>query len=269
MFMVMMVVFMSFIVIIIVIVVAFYFGYPGSAGCHLLEVELAGINKFVEIHISVIALHYIYTWIQGLDYLLLAGEFLWLHLGGFVQQHHVAELYLLYHQALQVFIVDVGATESIAAGKLALHAKGVNYCDYAVQFGIDELLRAKLRNAAYGLCNGTGLADAAGFDNDVVELVHLAEFGELRHKVHLEGAADATVLQGHQTVVGAAHYAALFNQVGVYVHLADVVYDDGEFDSLFIGKDAVQESRLAASEVTGHEEYRNLFFFQCYCHFVN
>ena len=89
------------------------------------------------------------------------------------------------------------------------------------------------------------------------------------HEVHLQRAADTAVLQSDERIVGAAHYASLFDQGGVDVHFADIVHYHGELDPFLIGEDAVQQRCLAAPEVTGDEKDRNLFFFQIYCHIVN
>ena len=59
-----------------------------------------------------------------------------------------------------------------------------------------------------------------------------------------------------------AHDTAFFHQVGVYIHLADIVHDDGEFDSFLIGKDAVQKGGLSASQVTGQKKDRDVFTLQ-------
>ena len=60
------------------------------------------------------------------------------------------------------------------------------------------------------------------------------------HEVHLQGAADTAVLQGHQRVVLLVDDAALLDEVGVDVHLADIVDDDGETDAFFVLKDPVE-----------------------------
>ena len=258
------------VVIIIVVVLpgtALDFRNPGSGSSHLVEIELAGIDELVQIHVTEIALQDFSAGVQGGDYLLHAREFFRLDGRSFVEQHYVAELYLFYHQALQILFAYVRLLKGIAAGELALHPQGVNHGNDAVQFGIDELLGAYLGHRADGLGDGAGFADAAGFDHYVIELVHLAELGELRHKVHLQGAADASVLQGHQRIVGITHDAALLYELGIDIHFADVIHYDGELDSFLICKDAVKGC-LAASQVSGHQKYRYLLFFQINCHFV-
>ena len=131
-----------------------------------------------------------------------------------------------------------------------------------------DILRAEHRQGADGLGDRGRLADAAGLDDDVVELPHRGDFGQLCHEVHLQGAADAPVLQGHEAVVRLADDAALLDEVRVDVHFADVIDDDGELDTFLVGKDPVQERGLAAPEISGDKEHRDLFLFQFDSHII-
>ena len=45
---------------------------------------------------------------------------------------------------------------------------------------------------------------------------------------------------------------------GVDIHLADVVDDDGEADTAVIVEDAVEEGGLAATEVAGEQQHRDI-----------
>ena len=62
-----------------------------------------------------------------------ASQLLGAHLGGLVQQHDVAELYLLDDQVLNVLLVDVGTRQAEAAAELVAHAQGVDHGDNAVE----------------------------------------------------------------------------------------------------------------------------------------
>ena len=267
--MIMSVVIVIVIIVVFVVMMTFDFRNPCGRSCHLLEIELAGIDQFVQVHVAIIALDDLHAGIQGLHNLFHALELLGLDLRRLVQKHYVAELYLLDYQAFKIFLAYVFFLQGVAAGELALHAQGVHHGDYAVQLGIDELLRSQLGHGADGLGDGARLADAAGFDHDVVELVHTAKLGQLGHEVHLERAADAAVLQSDERIVGTAHDATLLDEVGVDVDFAYIIDYHGELDAALVGEYTVQQRCLAASEVTGHEEDRNLFFFQIYCHIVN
>ena len=111
------------------------------------------------------------------------------------------------------------------------------------------------RDGDQGLCDGLGLADAAGLDDDIVEALGVSDVAQLVDEVVLEGAADASVLESHEAVVGLVDDAALLDEGGVDVHLADVVDDDGEAYAAVVGEDAVEEGGFAATEVAGEQQY--------------
>ena len=83
-------------------------------------------------------------------------------------------------------------------------------------------------------------------------------FAQLLHKVHLQRAADATILEGHKAILLLPHHAAALDKVGIDIHLAEVVDDDGELDTAAVGKDAVEEGGFAATEVAGEQQHGNL-----------
>ena len=89
------------------------------------------------------------------------------------------------------------------------------------------------------LCDRFGFADAAGFDNDIVETLHPHDFAYLLYQVRFQRAADATVLKRNEAFVFLAHDAALLNEVRVNVYLAYVIDDNCESDALFIGENMV------------------------------
>ena len=98
-----------------------------------------------------------------------------------------------------------------------------------------------------GLCDRRGLADATRLNDDIVEALGVDDVVELFDEVHLQRAADTSVLQCHEAVVALAYHAALLDEAGVDVHLADVVDDDGEADAFLVFQNTVQKSGLAAS----------------------
>ena len=75
------------------------------------------------------------------------------------------------------------------------------------------------------------------------------------HEIHLERAADTSVLQCNEAVVFCAYNSAFLYQVGVNVYFAYVVDYDGKFNSLAVGQYIVEQRGLAAAEVSGEEEY--------------
>lgn len=77
------------------------------------------------------------------------------------------------------------------------------------------------------------------------------------HQIHLQSAADATVLKGYE-VIGPviAYYAPFLNERGIDVHLAYVVDNYGKANAAFVGKYTVEEScfplpRYPVSRSTG------------------
>ena len=114
----------------------------------------------------------------------------------------------------------------------------------------------ELRVGVDGLRDGRRLADAARLDGDVVEALHAGDFLQLRHEVHLQRAADAAVLQGHEAVVRLPHDAALLDQVRVDIHFAQVIDDHRELDAATVRQDPVQERRLPAPQVAGDQQHR-------------
>ena len=77
--------------------------------------------------------------------------------------------------------------------------------------------------------------------------MHASDVTQLLHEVHLQGTADASVLQGYQRVVLLSHDASLLYQVGIDVHLTNVVDDDGKLDAFLVLQNAIQKCGLAAA----------------------
>ena len=94
-------------------------------------------------------------------------------------------------------------------------------------------------NRADGLGDGAGLADAAGFNHNVVEALHGSNILQLLHQVHLQGTTNATILQGNEAVVLLTHNTALLNEACIDVHLTYIVHDNCKADSFLIGKNTV------------------------------
>ena len=94
----------------------------------------------------------------------------------------------------------------------------------------------------------------------MVQMVWAIGSGSL-HKVGLEGAADASVLQGHQTVVLASDDSSLLDKVRVNVDLSYVIDYYGEPYSFPVGKNVVDKGCLSASEITGQKQDRNCLVF--------
>ena len=240
------------VVVVVMVVIALFALHglnPSGGGGHLVEVERVGVDDLAELHVAIVALVdgrlRLYLADDGLQVCHLVGR----NHVGLVEQDDVAKLNLLDNQAGEVFLVVI-SLEVVAQSKLVAHAQGVDHGHDGVEARhaiLQGARRHHLRIGGDGLRDGGGLADAAGLDDDVVELAEVDEVVELLHEVHLQRAADAPVRQGHQAVVGLAYHASLLDEVGVDVHLAYVVHDDGEANAFLVIQDAVEQCGLSAA----------------------
>ena len=233
---------------------------PFCRGGNGLKVEHAGVEQEVEVHIAEVARDDVGLGLYGVQYGAYASQFLLRNLIGLVEQYGVAELYLLDDEVGDVVLGYSIACKVQAASELVLQTECIHHGADAVQRGdvrdgacVEGVEVQGLLVCTDGLCYGGGFADAGGFDDNVVEALGLHQVAELQDEVHLQRAADASVLQGNQRVVLLVNDSALLYEVGIDVHLADVVYDDGKAYTSFIIKYAVQQGCLAAAQITGYE----------------
>ena len=156
---------------------------------------------------------------------------------------------MLNEQILNVFIIDIIASQLIAAAKLACHSQGIHHgCDAVETAGRRLIVLAGIiANSHNGLRNRQRFANAAGLNHNIVELAGAGDAGNLVDKVGFERAADAAVAQGHQAVVFLVHNAALLNQRRIDVYLANVVYNHSNFQTLVVGQNLIQQSCLTAT----------------------
>ena len=115
------------------VVVTFYLLNPGCGSGDLLEVELLGVDNPVEVYVTVVALDDIGLRLDGADDLTDLRQFLLTHLGSFVQQDDVTELYLLDDQILNVVLIDVGTQQVVTATELVAHPEGIDNGHDAVE----------------------------------------------------------------------------------------------------------------------------------------
>ncbi len=157
-------------VVVFVVMPVFYFLHPCGGGGHVLEVEQAGIQKAVKIHVAVVALDYACLGLYGTYHGTHAGRFPGGYLADFVQQYDVAEFYLFYYQILDVVAVVVFA-QAFTAAEFVAHAQGVHNSGYGVEprdarFAVFTL---HVRDGTDGLGYRRRLTYAAGLDNDIIE----------------------------------------------------------------------------------------------------
>ena len=74
--------------------------------------------------------------------------------------------------------------------------------------------------------------------NDVMELLY---------QIHLERAAYASVLQGHQTVILHTYHASLLDKAGVNVYLTYVIDNDGKLYAFAVAEYPVDQCGLSAA----------------------
>ena len=178
---------------------------------------------------------------QGTYNLLDAFQLFGFYFRCLVQKNDITEFNLLDDKIFNVFLVNSFSGEVVAAGELVLQAQGVHYGGDAVQ-AADAVLgvhAAQAGNGADGLCDRFGFADAAGFDNDIVETFHPHDFAYLLYQVRFQRAADAAVLKRNEAFIFLTHDAALLDEVRVNVYLSYVIDDNCESDALFIGENMV------------------------------
>ncbi len=261
------------VVIIVVVVVSgvaipFDRVYPGCGSRDLVEVEHPSVENLVQVDFTVITLEDGDLRIQRLDDAADSAQFLRLHFGSLVQKDYVAELDLLDHKVLKIVLLKVVLLQGISAGEFALHSQGIHDRHDAIQHR--DVGACPGRHEAWERTDCLGyrgrLAYSAGLDDDVVEAARAAKVVELGDQVHLERAADAAVLKRHKAVVACTHDSAFLDEVGIDVHLADVVHDDRELDAFPVVQYPVEQCSLAASEITGQKEHGNFPVFNCHCH---
>ncbi len=209
---------------------------PGGRCGNLVEVEHVGIQYLIEFHVAIVTVYDLGLGLEGANDFPDAPQFLRTDLGGFVQQHDVAELNLLDDEVLDIFLVDVLARQIQSAAKLVPHAEGIDDGHDTVEAWIALFchFRSHRRDAADGLRNGAWLTDAAGLDDDVVEALQGDDVLQLLDEIHLQCTADTSVLQGHERVVLLVHDTALLDEGGIDVDFSDIVDDDGKLDAAFV-----------------------------------
>jgi hypothetical protein len=79
---------------------------------------------------------------------------------------------------------------------------------------------------------------------------------ELGNQIHLERAADTTVLERNERVVVLAHHPALLNQRSIDIDFTDIIDNDRKTNAFGIRQDAVQKSGLTAPEIAREQQDR-------------
>lgn len=239
---------------------------PSCRSSDTLKVKLIVVEKTVEVDIGIVTLYDACMRLQSAYDSAKLGCLLITYFGYLVEQYYITELYLLDYQTL--YILFVGRMMSLvllqnnATAKLVAHAQGIDNCYYALQtrHTVTCIFLTHLRDSAYCLCYGSRLADTAGLDDYGVEIPGGYKLGELIDEIHAQRAAYAPVLQRHQVVrPGATDHSAALYQVGVDVHLTDIIDYHGIAHTVAIVEYVVEKSCLAAAQITCNQQHRSDF----------
>ncbi len=227
---------------------------PGGGAEGAAEVETPGVHELGEGHVAVLGLHDHGLLLQAAHDGLELGELLGAHHVGLVEDERGAELDLLDEQVLDVVLLNVLGEQVAAARELVEHARAVHHGHDVVQGKRRvALVGALVAEARDGVGDGDGLADARGLDDDVVEVARVGDAAQLACQVVGQRAAQAPVGHGDEVAVY-LRQAALLDEAGVDVDLADVVDDDGGADALLVGEDVVEQGGLACAEIAGEQD---------------
>ena len=247
---------MLFFMVCIIVFNVFHHSDPGGGSGGFFKIEQVCVQDFVQIDLTVVACQYFCLHIQRPDNLLDFSQFGSGDLGGLVQQYNVAELNLLDYEVFQVLLIKLFFCQIIFA-ELIFHAQSVHNRHNAVQ----------LRNSVFGVfllhvgdvadCLGDRfrLANSAGFNHNVVELVLRHDVRKLFHQIHFQGAADAAVLQSYQTFVLLAHHTALLDKVRVNVDFSQIIHNNREADAFAVVQNMVHQSGFSAAQITRQQQY--------------
>ena len=150
--------------------------------------------------------------------------------------------------------------KGVSAVKLISQAQRVHHGADTVQNGqtILSKLRNHLRIAAKSLRNRCRFANTRGLDDNIIEGSLRTQVMELLDQIHLQRAADTTVLQRHKTVIILAYYSALLDKRSIYIHFADIVDNHRKTDPFGVRQYAVQKCGLTAPEIAREQQDRYL-----------
>ena len=261
---VMMVVMLVFVIVVIIVVVMFMLifiviirildGFDPAGRFHgLLKIETSCIEDIGDFDLCVVGFNDLSACLQAADDLFQKTELLRRDHVHFIEEDGVAELELLDEKILDILFLDGILGQTSAVLEFVVHARTVDDSDDVVEFHRKTCVCALLTDVGDGLGNRNRLTDAGSLNDDVIILLCLGQLAKLVGKVVSQSAANAAICQRYKVAVLLCDDAALLNEVGVYVDLADIVDDDGGADAFVICKNVIQKSRLAGTEVTGDQ----------------
>ena len=198
---------------------------------------MARAKNQIEVYIAVITLKDVCLGLQCTDDFLDLCQLFRRYLSNLVDNDGVAELNLLDDQTFQIIFPNILFQQILSTAKLIPQAQSIDRRHDGIELSNAVLgkLWVQFGVSTDGLCDGSWLTNATRLDDNVVEFVHAHDVVELLYQVEFQGTADATILQGHQTIILLSNHPTLFNEAGIDVHLTDVVNNDGKLDAFRVG----------------------------------
>jgi hypothetical protein len=89
--------------------------------------------------------------------------------------------------------------------------------------------------------------------------MHGYDIVQLLDEIHLQGAADATILESHKAIVALANDAALLNQISIDVNLTNIIYNNSKLNAFPIGKNTIEKCSLTAAQVTREQQNGSIY----------
>ena len=259
---VMMVMFMLVVVIIFVFRSRFLHEFLGPSGgvADLFEVELLSVQDILHFDLAVVRLDHLGFGLQCTHHGLHVFQVGFGQTINLIHHDRVAELNLLDEEVCDVFFFEILIEQLLSTGEFVGEASNVNNGHDVVQVAGERASVAALElgaGHANSLSDRNGFANAACFNQNVVEFAHFQQFGNLFQKVGLQTAANAAVRQRNDlSGIFLGDVSALFDERLVDVHFANVVHDDGDMVTLLVIKYKVEEGGFSGSEVTGEQRNR-------------
>ena len=162
-----------------------------------------------------------------------------------VEDEHVTELDLLGEQLRKRSGVVIARRERLPEDERPVELVGVNHGNGRVEV----IQRRSPRGRDESPRNWDRVADSRGFDDEVIELLVESEPPELLIQFVLEPTADAPVRELRDAAVVHREVGTVLDEVGVDVHLADVVDEDSNIVLLTTdGEEVVEQGRLTGTE---------------------
>ena len=248
--MIVVIVVMVLMLVVIIVILVHVFGVltlhfhcldPAGALHDFAHIEVVGGKHLGNVYLAVVGFNDFGFGLQRLDNLQHGLLFLGSDQIYLVQNDGGAVFDLLDQQIFDVLFVEVVVEQRTSRAEFIRHSLGVHNGGDAVEAGDGRQISLLLGAVKHtdGAGDGARLADAGGFNQDIVKALGSGKLDDLLHQIHLQGAADAAVLQGDEVIVFLSDGAALGNQGSVNIDFADIVDDDGHLIALLIGEDMV------------------------------